>query len=211
MTILDVIDVARAPQMGRCTARANASEARTALVGTIGLALAVLAPSTTCAAPENGPADSLKLVVQGEIPKRCGFKTAPLAVINLGVLDDGGSVEIPFVVDCNTGYRIRMQSERGALEAAQASSVFPNRLAYDVSVYVGTDGADLTAGCASENLRSGGCQLHGAVVGSGGLSSGDAISIDEAGALKLEWQAPASVLTAGSYSDTLTIVVEGRS
>ena len=100
---------------------------------------------------------------------------------------------------------------RLTLAAQRPSSVFGNSLDYQVRFQVGTDAGPLESACAASALRHGGCALYGPTAGAGGLSSGDAIAIDEAGALTIDWAAPTEVLTAGAYSDTLTIVLEARS
>lgn len=175
---------------------------------------AVLTAALGAASPalaENGPADSLTLGVTGEVIERCGFKTAPAASLSLGDLGQAGSAVLPLVVDCNTGFRVRMTSANGSLAAQRPSDVFGNRLDYQVRFQVDTDAGSLESACAASTLRHGGCALYGPTAGAGGLSSGDAIAIDEAGALTIDWAAPSGILTAGAYSDTLTIVLEARS
>lgn len=160
---------------------------------------------------ENGPADSLTLGVTGEVQQRCGFKTPPAASLSIGDLDRSGSAVLPLVVDCNTGFRVRMTSANGSLAAQRPSAVFGNRLDYRVRFQVGTDAGPLEAACAASALNHGGCALYGPTAGSGGLSSGNAIAIEESGALTIDWAAPSEILTAGAWSDTLTIVLEARS
>ena len=163
------------------------------------------------AAAEIGPADTLTLGVTGEVQQRCGFKTPPAASLSIGVLDQAGSAVLPLMVDCNTGFHVRMTSANGSLAAQQPSAMFGNRLDYEVRFQVGTDAGPMEAACAASALKYGGCALYGPTAGSGGLSSGDAVAIDETGALTIDWAAPSEVLTAGAWSDTLTIVLEARS
>lgn len=160
---------------------------------------------------ENGPSDSLVLTLTGEIPQRCGFKNLATSSVSLGDLEQGGSAVVPLMVDCNTGFRVRMTSANGALAAQRPSAVFDNHLGYDVRFQVGTDAGVLDSTCTAAALRHGGCPLFGPGPGLGGLSSGDAIAIDEPGSLTIDWAAPTEILTAGAYSDTLTIVLEVRS
>lgn len=185
----------------------GAKARRTAALCATLAALPLAAP----AAAENGAPDALTLSIVGEIPERCGFQTLPPATISLGDLGQGGSAVVPLGLDCNTGFRIRMSSANGALAAERPSRVFGNRLDYQVRFRVGTDAGSLEAACTASALKSGGCPLFGPTPGAGGLSSGDAVAIDEAGALTIDWVAPTEVLTAGTYSDTLTIVLEARS
>ena len=175
---------------------------------------AVLAAALGAASPalgEDGPADSLTFDVTGEVAQRCGFKTTPAGSLSLGDLGQAGSAVLPLLVDCNTGFRVRMTSANGSLAAQRPSSVFGNSLDYQVRFQVGTDAGPLESACAASALRHVGCAQYGPTAGAGGLSSGDAIAIDEAGALTIDWAAPTEVLTAGAYSDTLTIVLEARS
>ncbi|MCS6622533.1 hypothetical protein N0B44_06405 [Roseibacterium beibuensis] len=177
-------------------------------------ACAALAVALGAASPvlaENGPADSLAFGIIGEVQQRCGFKSAPAPSLAIGDLGEAGSAVLPLAVDCNTGFRVRMTSANGSLKAQRPSSMFGNDLDYQVRFQVGTDAGSLESACAASALRYGGCALYGPTAGSGGVSSGDAIAIDETGALTIDWPAPSEVLTAGAWSDTLTIVLEARS
>jgi hypothetical protein len=163
------------------------------------------------AGAEMGAPDAIKLKLTGDLPQRCGFRTPPTSTLSLGDLERDGAAPAPMVIDCNTGFRVRIVSQNGALRAEHPSTVFGNALAYDVRFEAETDVGRLDERCGSAALKTGGCKLYGAGPGMGGVSSGKGVAINKPATLTVEWKAPGAILTAGTYSDLLTIVVEARS
>ena len=160
-----------------------------------------------------GDPQTLTVDVTGEVAGRCGFSTPPADQPVLGDLATAGSLTLNFAVDCNTPFRVRAVSANGGLKTSSATGDgFTNLLDYSLRLQLGTDAGGLDATCNADALVSaaGGCPYYGAAAGEG-LSSGQGVSLNSSGALKFDWTTAPRRLVAGTYSDTVTIVVEARS
>jgi len=172
--------------------------------------MALLPSAATAAdAPPDmlGAPVSLTLDLTGKVPSRCGFVTAPATSANLGDLTVAGNIALPFKLDCNAPYAIKVRSDHGALARvgqAPAGSPFPITLDYVVGLTVATDLAPVSGQCAVSTLSSQACSW------SAGLSSGDGVSIGTNGSLTVSWTAPAQTRLAGQYQDQITLTVEVR-
>jgi len=178
-----------------------------------------VAALVTCAATANdGPPDTvgastaLKLDLIGIVPSHCGFKTAPPQSNNLGDIGQAGSLTLPFTLDCNATFDVRVSSQNGGLAhvgAVTPPAGFAALLDYDVKLSVGTDLGTVNGECVASALVSG-CAIAGPQ--GYGLSSGDGVAVGADAQLTLHWTPPAShKLLAGSYQDSITITVEARS
>jgi hypothetical protein len=167
-----------------------------------GAAAEDLAPDTV------GLPVSLTLNLTGAIAPHCGFSSSPEASVALGDLGTNGSLSVPFTVDCNALFDVKVASSGGALTNADVTAApesFATRLDYTVGLSVATDLATVSGACAVSALSATGCALGS------GLSSGNGVAIGTAGALTLSWAKPALKPVAGNYQDRLTLVVEVRS
>jgi hypothetical protein len=180
-------------------------------------ALVALVPAVALAdAPPTdiGAPTSLTIDLIGKIPSKCGFSSAPPASVALGDLSHAGSVAIGFALSCNSTFAVRVSSEHGALQFADAS-VAANAdhaisLDYDIALAFTTDLGAIGDHCAASTLSSAGhCSLYGTAAGEG-LSSGDGVCFGDTGSLTLSWAAPVKQLVAGQYQDSITITVEPR-
>jgi hypothetical protein len=150
---------------------------------------------------------SLTLDLTGTIPAHCGYATLPPATANLGNIANAGSVALPFLLNCNVPYAMRVSSSNGALlrtPAQAAPDGFAASLDYSVSLVVDTDLLPASAQCTSPQLTSSSCIL------ATGLQSGDGISVGANGALTVSWLSSQQRLVAGSYRDQITLIIEAR-
>lgn len=154
----------------------------------------------------------LTLALQGTVPTHCGFKSAPAQTATLTSLEQSGTLALPFTLDCNSTFDIRVASSNGGFKLADRDAAAPqgflSTLDYDVAVSFATDMGSVSDHCAASALTAG-CGLYGTVAGQG-LSSGDGVGMDEDGAITLTWSAPSQRLIAGQYQDVITVIVEAR-
>jgi spore coat protein U-like protein len=181
----------------------------------IGALLAAAAPSICLAdATPVGDPQSVTVDVVGTVPGHCGFTTTPSGQTIPGDLSQGGSLTIDFGVNCNAPFLVRASSKNGAFLTDQPAvgDGLANQLDYSLHLTLATDLGALDATCNADALTAGagGCAFYGTATGQG-LSSGDGVAINQSGSLQFGWTQSAKQLVAGSYSDTLTIVVEVRS
>jgi hypothetical protein len=89
---------------------------------------------------------------------------------------------------------------------------FTNTLDYNLQLQLSTDAGALSATCDAGALAGGGggCAYYGNCAGQG-LSSGEGVALKAPATLKFDWTTAPKRLVAGTYTDTVTIVVEARS
>jgi hypothetical protein len=196
----------------------------------LGIWLAIVAVNPNFAHAQTGPsnpADSVKLKVVAQIPARCGIVDIPTPPAGAVDLLSSGSFDMPFKVDCNQPFLIRMSSSNGGFALVREGSRFGfgDFKPYDVELNVGmNDQTNLVDTCSSQLLNVALAPSSGEGVGMicpfygtaprRGLSSGERISTRDAASsnIKISWaeQGATRRLLAGSYKDTLTIAVEPR-
>lgn len=176
--------------------------------------LGLLTLLTPCALGEDLPADLagapvvLTLDLTGRVPTRCGFASAPASTADFGDLAVAGSLALPFTLDCNAPFQMKVASSNGALtrtEPVAAPDLYSTRVTYGVALSFNTDLGSAASACTSLALAQPVCALKA------GLSSGDGVAMGTDGALKLSWTPPEKTLVAGSYADQITLTVEVRS
>ena len=159
-----------------------------------------------------GASTVLKLSLVGRIRSHCGFAAMPPSSANLNDLSQGGSLELDFKLDCNSGFAVGVSSSNGGLKRTGEDigvSGFVTALDYDIGLAYQTDLGTVSAHCPASSLSAGSptCTFYSASA-SQGLSSGDGVAVDEPGSLTLRWQPPSHArLVAGNYKDTITITV----
>ena len=171
-------------------------------------AAAASSPTTQVGDPQ-----AVTIDVTGTVAERCGFSTPPTSQAALGDLTSPGTLSLPFTVDCNTPFRIRAMSSNGGLKThSPGAAGFTNTLDYNLQLQLSTDAGALSATCDAGALAGGGgdCAYYGNCAGQG-LSSGEGVALKAPAALKFDWTPPPKRLVAGTYTDTVTIVVEARS
>jgi len=189
--------------------------ARGAAALAIGALLAAAVPTICLAdAIPLGDPQSVTVDVIGTVPGHCGFTTAPPSQTIPGDLSQAGSLTVAFGVNCNAPFRVRAASKNGGFLTDQAAvgDTIADQLDYSLHLTLPTSLGALDATCNADALKAGagGCAFYGTAAGQG-LSSGDGVAINQSGSLQFGWTQSAKHLVAGSYSDTLTIVVEVRS
>jgi spore coat protein U-like protein len=206
--------------------RKNVRARNTIVVSLLGKALAFCAFSFASGAAA-ASVETVKLDISASIPARCGLIDLAKAPLTAADLTQDASMTLPFKVDCNQPFVIRMSSSNGGMRylGEGDSFGFMTFKPYEVALDVGlSGGSSLSRSCGSTALNPSsaaaagegmgvGCEFYGTAFRTG-LSSGDAIAASDAGpsSLKISWRG-ASIrrMRAGSYQDTLTIVVEPRS
>ena len=182
---------------------------------------AVMTATSALCAPD--VSDQVRVKVQATISTRCGFDSEPVDPSGKADLEATTSIEIPFQLDCNTPFRIAVQSSHGALRhigTAETGAIDTNGFAYaksyDVALTLGTNSGPRTpAACRSEQLQVGSraqpCDFFGAAPGEGYSSVND-ISVGQPSSLTVKWAGGGAGPRhlAGDYQDILTIFVGPR-
>lgn len=159
----------------------------------------------------------IEIDVAGTIPVRCGSAQPQTFPVDPGDLNQAGSLEFPFDVDCNAPFVVGVASTNGARVGGQDDgSGFAFRKTYSVGLSVETDAGQLTTpDCLSSALAMeapvGDCAFRGVLPGEG-LSSGEATAIRRSGRLTVDWTAGGDGrrLASGRFQDTLTITLGAR-
>jgi hypothetical protein len=181
----------------------------------IGLLLFTSGPASADQPPNVlGASTILKLSVVGHIRSHCGFAAMPPSSVTMNDLLQGGSLELDFRLDCNSGFAVGISSSNGGLKRNTAGedlhvAGFATSLDYDVGLAYQTDLGTVSGHCPASSLASSSpaCAFYGAGA-SQGLASRNGVAVDAPGSLTLTWQPPSHArLIAGSYKDTITITV----
>ena len=190
---------------------------RVPLIIAASLAVFVLAQP---AHAQTAGADTLTVDLAASIAQRCGIKAVGATTLTGASIDRAESYAFDFTLDCNTPFAIGVKSGNGALKLAGSSAIdaagqgFSILKPYAVSLSVQTDNGPLEGGsCASEKLTGPGqCAFYGASSGEG-LSSGQRTAIERTGSVGVSWTVVDGEArrAAGTYQDTLTIIVGVRS
>lgn len=166
--------------------------------------------------------DAITIDVTARVAERCGIVAgSEQGSSSVPDLATAQTLTFGFTVDCNTPFRIGVSSQNGALRltgapGARTDDGFSTEKEYRVGLHLETDGAPLDPEvCGSRALAdsTGDCAFFGATAGSG-LSSGQSTAIGRRGTLTARWQADAGGevrRVAGTYGDTLTVVIGVRS
>lgn len=153
---------------------------------------------TLVAAASPVKADSLTLVATGTIAGGCSVdKSADFPSTNN--FSAAGTAQAGAAVDCNTPFNIRALSAKGAIKtSAPASPGVGNSVPYSFGLNVALQGNTTAAvSCTSAQMAANSCVL----------SSGNKTANRKTGTLTVQWNAPATKLAAGAYSDTITLSI----
>ncbi|MBX3561922.1 MAG: hypothetical protein KF780_08930 [Sphingomonas sp.] len=167
--------------------------------------------------------DPLRIEISARIAERCGLSAVNGQARAQGRLDQTESLQLAFNVDCNSPFRIGVNSAHGAMRLATANprdsgtdgQGFSIEKGYDVALLVATDNGAIDGGtCHSSALtgRDGRCRFYGARPGQG-ISSGRDIAIGRTGSLTVSWRGGddgGPRRAAGNYQDFLTVVIGPR-
>jgi hypothetical protein len=170
-----------------------------------------------------------KIEVRASVGGRCGFATgqAPNGSVSAPNFDTlGFDQSFNFVVDCTGAFRVGVISTSGGLVTGGiVPTGYANKAPYDVQLSLRNDGGTVTASSAcqaAELLSTNGATSCTAKYLTGGLNiagpagttkglriNGAATSLatNQIIRVKANAYAEATVLTAGTYTDTLTVTV----
>lgn len=177
--------------------------------------------SATSALCATDVSDEVRIKVQATITSRCGFAAEPVSPTRKPDLESATSIAIPFELDCNTPFRIAVQSANGALQQISTlgrtgpidTNGFAYTKGYEVALTLGTNAGPRTlSDCRSDQLHVGvrtqPCEFYGTAPGEGYSSVND-ISVGQPSSLTVKWAAGGAGprRLAGDYQDTLTIYV----
>lgn len=176
---------------------------------------------SAAAKPPTG--DSLKIDIEASISERCGISALGAKSKDGGRIDTAASVSFNFRLDCNTPFRIGVAAQNGAMQLVSSEGAssdfggFATRKAYIAGPAFNTDQDGLVdAGeCDSEKLSAaqGDCAFYGAQPGKGFSAGRRSTAIGKEGSLTVRWSSSdgdTARLVAGTYEETLTIVVGPR-
>lgn len=183
-----------------------------AVLGTAGAAHA----QTTAYAPGQGGTNSVSvnIDVRASVANRCGFAAggAPSGVIDQANFDQTGFTrDFAIILNCTGASRIAISSANGGLKPDASAPGYAASAPYQVELrMVADNAASAGATCAASSLAVGGtCTFAGTATASVGLRLPAAST--KANGSYLRVSAPAyagsTPLSAGRYSDTLTVTV----
>lgn len=191
-------------------------------------AFAVAAPCAAQTAYYGGSPDRLNLTVEvrASISARCGFVPASAPGANYVEPDfetQGFDRVAAFKLDCTTASRVGVVSSNGGLAtgAAAAGPGYTALAPYDVQLTLNGNAASATATCGAKDLTAtgtacaptylpaAGTNFSGPASASKGLRLAGPATIGSDSTIRVKANAYAGppVLTAGTYSDTLTVTI----
>jgi hypothetical protein len=181
----------------------------------------VMASGAALAKPPVG--DSLKIDIEASIGERCGISALGAKSKDAGRIDTANSVSFNFKLDCNTPFRIGVAAQNGAMQLVSSEGAstefggFATRKSYVAGLAFNTDQDGLVdAGeCDSAKLSAAqaDCDFYGAQPGKGFSAGRRSTAIGTEGSLTVRWsgsEGDTARLVAGTYEETLTIVVGPR-
>ena len=165
-----------------------------------------------CGIQPDGPGSRHPFAPATPYPSSCKAKcqpyaglTSPSATIDLGILANSGSRQIPVDVDCNTPFSYVVRSLAGGLKVPDSGAPppgFASLIPYLVQLSIPTDAGVASGECeSSELIGDNPACTYG--------SSPTGIAIAQTGTLTLTWATP-NELVAGTYSDVLTLTIQPR-
>jgi hypothetical protein len=167
--------------------------------------------------------DSLKIDIEASIGERCGISALGAKSKDAGRIDIANSVSFAFKLDCNTPFRIGVAAQNGAMQLVSPYSPttdfggFATHKGYVAGLSFNTDQDGLVdAGeCDSAKLSAAqaDCAFYSAQPGKGFSAGRRSTAIDSEGSLTVRWsgsEGDTARLVAGTYEETLTIVVGPR-
>jgi spore coat protein U-like protein len=183
-------------------------------------------PSAACAQAASSAHVDIEL--RATVAERCGIARTGSDPAAMPDLDTAQSLRFAFQVDCNTPFAIAVSSANGALRMqqnggpistgpgdARTPDGFAADKSYQVALSLDTDAGSISSQpCNSRDLTNSGgkCAFYGTVPGTG-LSSGGRTAMGRDGALTVSWKSGDENgvrHAAGTYQDTLTVVVGPR-
>lgn len=155
----------------------------------------------------------LTIPVTASVGGRCGFAAAPSGTYDQTNFDQTGlSAQFDFSLNCTGPSRVAIVSSNGGLLSGTAAVTgYTNKADYNVTLNLAAnDGSSAQATCAASTLVSGAtCSFVGSASTTQGLRLASA-AVNQAGSyvrISAPKQSGASVLVAGTYSDSLMVTV----
>lgn len=166
---------------------------------------------TALAASTVARADVVTVTASGTVAASCSMS----ANQSFGTpnLSTHGSATAQATVNCNTGFRLTALSANGAIKNITSPTTPPagtvNAVPYTLTVGVLLDNSTTVTSpaCNSSSLVAGQSSCSLSPANTTGLSSGGKSSTNRAATLTLAWAAPTSMLIAGDYADTITLMI----
>lgn len=173
------------------------------------LTISLSCQAGTSAAAHDVPdlSPSLGYAVSGSIEPHCEFSSTGGGSVSIDVQDlsddtlAGGSVSLPFELECNSPFQVSLSSKNGALEFGASPSsdrAFAQRLDYHADLRFSGHGSVL--GCTSDGMAAGaGCEhlMQDRLV-------------NRYGSIEIEVPPRDVLLLAGTYEDEITIRITPR-
>ena len=154
-------------------------------------------------------ADSLSVTAKGTIQSSCGVTLK--SNFGAGNFAAAGQSAAEATVSCNTGFAIKVNSQKGAVQTTTAPPPgFVNTLPYNIALSLPLDqGGTLSGTCAASAMTTAqtSCPM---ATGDGLVSSGKTAS-GRIATLTASWTTPAAQPVSGSYSDVITVSVALKS
>jgi hypothetical protein len=151
-------------------------------------------------------ASSVRLEIIGNVTPSC-TSSITTATFRANDITKAGSSKLSFTVDCNAPFQYSLQSDNGALRLAGAPGSATGgsvEAPYDVHIKIPlTFGGAIDDTCASGTLKQGAVSCHFS-------DSGRKIAVNQTAEMDISWKSPQGQLTAGQYTDRLSILVSVR-
>jgi hypothetical protein len=157
--------------------------------------------------------DTIQLTVQGHVTAACSLSGG--SSVQLGDVTGTGTKSLALNVNCNAPFAYALVSTNGALKSDGVvkviGGVFQTSQPYTVTTSFVTDvGAFGDTSLASSTLTAtNAAPCEGATFSNTCpfANSGAGVALNQSATLTIGWSAPTAPLVAGTYSDTLTVVV----
>jgi hypothetical protein len=153
-------------------------------------------------------ADKVTVKLTGEIAPECSILGADGSdgsrkALDLGDVTQPGQADYLFVVNCNAPFDYQLEARNGALLLTDSTSNVPgftNRVPYQVSINIPTDGIAIDDRCTGDTILAGQvrCQLK---------NSGAGIALKSKSRMTLAWSPGEAVAMVGKYQENITLTI----